>query len=149
MLTLALLLELISCLSWSKMGKQACCVLCPIPGDKTSEAFDRISQHTNSWAVAVGIWITGVFLWWHLWGSKDRLSDTTVLVTHLSLSLALFYPTVASPIALSWLDAGVDQGQSDEESRMAPSLFLLGSWQHLALCVQLTPENQHVLFSCI
>lgn len=29
------------------MGEQACCVLCPNLGDKTSEAFDWVSQHSK------------------------------------------------------------------------------------------------------
>lgn len=78
------------------MGEQTCCVLCPIPGGKTSEAFDQVSQHTKSLVVAVGVWITEMFLRWHLGGSKDRRSNTTILVAHLSLSPAPCYPTVAS-----------------------------------------------------
>lgn len=45
----------ISSLSYSKMGEQACCVLCSIPGDKTSETFDQVSQQTKSLVVAVGV----------------------------------------------------------------------------------------------
>lgn len=40
-------------------------------------------------------------------------------------------------------------GTHDEESRLAPSHSLLGSWQHLALRVQLPLENQHILFAFI
>lgn len=131
------------------MGKQTCCVLCPIPRDKTSEALDRVSQHMKSWVVVVGVWITGMFLWWHLEGSKDRFGNTTILVTHLSLSPAPYYRAVASLTALSCLDAGMDQGHSDEDSRLALSHSLLGSWQHMVLHIPLPLQNQHLLFAFI
>lgn len=102
--------------------------LCFVPflGNKTSESSDLVSQH-RSWLAVVGVWITGMFLWWHLGGSKDRLSNTTILVTHPPASPALCYPTVASLTALSCLDAGVHQWHSNEESRLAPSHSLLAS----------------------
>lgn len=86
-----------------------------------------------------------MFWWWHRGGSpKNRPSNTNSCYTPAPLPSPV-HPMVASRIPLSCPDAGMEQRHGDEESRLDPSHPVLGSQQHLAPHVQLSPGNQHII----